>query len=739
MLAGCLLTLTGKCFNKRHSYGGGLAMLKYCIFVLGILLVACTSAVPPESPTSTPELPTNTLEPPTITPTIIKIVVPTSTWTTTPPTREPTATWTPRPTRTPLPTLDVPHTIDLEVVGQTGGVSRALALRANYLYLGVGPRLVVVDVTSPANPIVIARSEILTDIVNEVVVAGDYAYVGAGNTLSIVDIHTPAAVSVLGGLTFASAYSIEGLAIQDAIAYVGLRSCDDGDSNCDSSLAIVDINDASSPALMSHIPIASKSGRLQGLIVVGNNVYIAASSSIDQAIVNVSDPYQPQVVNTFESTSMMGGHVKDNILYTVNIYGFAIFDISDPEMPKPLLSEMNGKGYFIDGALDNGVLYILRTYCDIGNCEGSIGSVNVADPTSPLPAAGLDLGASTWDVEVENGLAYVATDAGLVIVDVSDPADFRRAGELSELSLAQYMVVSGLSAYIVNSYNGIYSIDLANSTSPQTTDFAPITSCFPCRFRVADLAVANGYIYFQTSDSYLSVISTSQFGGGELSRIPIAADSQFIDEIVAANQYVYVLRSANELAIVNAQNPATPFVVTIKTLEASVASLWLDGNTLYLLGHATDGDSSISILQVFDVTDPDDLQLIGELTTPHTINRMAVINGFAYITTGDCNPACPPLDSGLWVVDVSNLSAMKEVNYLELPYGAYSIAASGNYAYISGTAGLWIIDITNPTDPQIVGLSEPLRRAGFIAASGEYLYAASGDSGLVIYRPIKTP
>ena len=38
----------------------------------------------------------------------------------------------------------------IELVGQIGGETNAVAVQGSYAYVGVGPRLVVVDVSSPA-------------------------------------------------------------------------------------------------------------------------------------------------------------------------------------------------------------------------------------------------------------------------------------------------------------------------------------------------------------------------------------------------------------------------------------------------------------------------------------------------------------------------------------------------------------------------------------------------------------
>jgi hypothetical protein len=47
------------------------------------------------------------------------------------------------------PTADAQN---VELLGQIGGATYAIAVQGDYVYLGVGPRLMVMDVSSPANP-----------------------------------------------------------------------------------------------------------------------------------------------------------------------------------------------------------------------------------------------------------------------------------------------------------------------------------------------------------------------------------------------------------------------------------------------------------------------------------------------------------------------------------------------------------------------------------------------------------
>ena len=82
---------------------------------------------------------------------------------------------------------------NVELVGQFGGATRAVAVQGRYAYLGVGPRLVILDAADPAHPTRIGQSEVLPGVVQSVAVSGGYAYVADGASgLRIVAVSDPA-------------------------------------------------------------------------------------------------------------------------------------------------------------------------------------------------------------------------------------------------------------------------------------------------------------------------------------------------------------------------------------------------------------------------------------------------------------------------------------------------------------------------------------------------------------------
>ena len=62
------------------------------------------------------------------------------------------------------PTAYLPRSENVELVGQVGGRVNAVAVQGNHVYLGVGPRLLVLDVSDPTTPILAGQTPVLPDV-----------------------------------------------------------------------------------------------------------------------------------------------------------------------------------------------------------------------------------------------------------------------------------------------------------------------------------------------------------------------------------------------------------------------------------------------------------------------------------------------------------------------------------------------------------------------------------------------
>lgn len=88
-------------------------------------------------------------------------------------------------------------------------------------------------------------------------------------------------------------------------------------------------------------------------------------------------------------------------------------------------------------------------------------------------AQGVDVDLVGWiggtfnDVHVQGGYAYCAVPAGLVVMDVSTPADPREVARVFLPGYARRVVVSGALAYVANETGGLRVVDVSDPQNPQ--------------------------------------------------------------------------------------------------------------------------------------------------------------------------------------------------------------------------------------------------------------------------------
>ena len=182
---------------------------------------------------------------------------------------------------------------NVELVGQIGGASLAVAVRGDYAYLGVGPRLIVLDVRDPAHPLKVGETGLLPDIVQDVAVLGSHAYVADyGSGLRIVDVSDPAHPTEVG--SYDTPGSASGVAVSGSHAYVA-----DSDSWY-SGLRIINVSD---PAHPREVGSYATPRSAQGVAVSGSYAYVADSDSWYSGlrIVDVSDPAHPREVGSYDT------------------------------------------------------------------------------------------------------------------------------------------------------------------------------------------------------------------------------------------------------------------------------------------------------------------------------------------------------------------------------------------------------------------------------------------------------
>lgn len=217
---------------------------------------------------------------------------------------------------------------------------------------------------------------------------------------------------LIGRALFGSCWQI---CIKDTLAY----------SIFGNSLMIFSIADVSNPTLLGYYDEACSAASFSGsysyisdILIKDSYVYVSGS---DITVFNISDP-----ASIYEVGSCDGGYassIVDTLMYTVNINGFNIINVSNPASPVMISSWIKpvDSKQIQDIIVQDSLAYVLDFLMWGG---GNLSIVNVADPMNPQEII-------TFNDDNGNGTAICVLDSLLImgsthysfdILSISDPS-----------------------------------------------------------------------------------------------------------------------------------------------------------------------------------------------------------------------------------------------------------------------------------------------------------------------------
>ncbi len=582
---------------------------------------------------------------------------------------------------------------NVKLVSQIGGTVETVAISGTLAYIGAGPRLVILDVSDPANAALVGRTDVLPGRVMEIVLAQDYAYVAGGyQGLRIIDVSDPTSPSEVGFYdTPGHAWGIA-VAAGDpqghTYAYVA-----DGDSpqTDRTALRIIDVSDPANP---SEVGSYEELDDARDVTVVGSKAYVAGGCL---HIIDVSDPTSPSEIGSYCTPR------------------------DDPWGPPPSMF-----GRIVVAADDpQGHTYAYLAEWPMGDPSRSgLLIVDVSDPTEPTEA-GFYYRWQFGDIVVRDSLAYVAGE-GLDVIDVSDPTEPTSFGNYS-LAGTYSLAVAGDYAYVGLADGGLAIVDISNPASPTGAGSYHDTPGISL-----DVAVAGNYAY---------VAGKPMFGIVDISDPAVPTYTGFYDTagygygVVVTGDYAYVTVGYYGLSVMDVSDPTAPSEVGFCDTPGSAYGVAIADSYAYV----ADGYSGLRVINIADPANPSE---VGFYDTPGSARGVAVAAGDAQ---GHTYAYVADEDSGLRVIDVSDPANPSEVGFYVYDTGsAYDVAVAGNYVYVADVpvwvwekggwigGGLRIINIANPASPSEVGFYDTLGDAYSVTVADGYAYVAAGDTGLRI-------
>ncbi|MDQ3076040.1 MAG: hypothetical protein M3Q34_02840 [bacterium] len=300
----------------------------------------------------------------------------------------------------------------INIAGTQNGVK--VEALGNYAYMvrtdGV-PDFLVIDVSNPANPVMVGSLS-LTGIPQNIFVSGNYAYVvnsDDNQELQIIDISVPALPTVVGTYNDAGTEDARGVFVAGTRAYLALNGGND--------LVVVNVAVPTAPAFIGGLIL---NGEGYEVVQSSSHAYVTTSENTRELqVVNVSVPATPVFAGSLDlatTTDAIPIAITGSTVFLGQGTNFHTVNINVPGTPA-LLGTVGVLGALNDISLNlgNG-----NTYAFIATSHATfefkvINVVNLATPvilgqfnvagTSPLLGMAYDqaldraFGVSTSDVE----------------------------------------------------------------------------------------------------------------------------------------------------------------------------------------------------------------------------------------------------------------------------------------------------------------------------------------------------
>jgi hypothetical protein len=379
--------------------------------------------------------------------------------------------------------IDISNPTKPQRVGSRAGCAKDVAVSGNYAYVVGGDGLEVIDVTDPTNPKLFHSQWILGS--ERVWISGGYAfvacYVAPGGSfvpsLSVIDIADPAGSKHVG--SYPTGTGTWGVAVSGNYAYVA-----DGDG-----LTVIDI----SPANPQRVGGCDTIGESWAVAVSGNYTYVAGSPLWHQSglqVIDISSPANPQQLGGVTNGVWTGGVALSGTQAYVaaGSAGLLVIDVSNSVNPQGAGSYVTNGVWARDVAVSGNYAYVADSgvWEDVTNhVGGGLVVVDISNPAEPHRVGAYDTGGEAWAVAVSGTLVYVADRgrwdgtniifrSGLHVVDVSNPANPHRLGGYDTDGEAWAVAVSGNYAYVAEKRvsgdgyagGGLQVVDVSNPARP---------------------------------------------------------------------------------------------------------------------------------------------------------------------------------------------------------------------------------------------------------------------------------
>ncbi len=382
--------------------------------------------------------------------------------------------------------------------------------------------------------------------------------------------------------------------------------------------------------------------------------------------------------------------------YVVGDYQVAIYDISDPSLPRYLGVWGLDPDYEITG------FFAVDEYAYVGwEKAGYTGTklISVADPLNPAIVGYPSIALTDMRPDVVGNLVFAVTDAGVDVFDITDPLAPALYGEVAIADCLD-AVHDGDYLYASTGDGAVGELRIYEEAAAAP---GAVVQTVPTPDPEAewDLIGSEAAGYGSSLDVAADRLWRTTPAGVELWNVADRANPGLVETDTLANAVQVAAAVDFQHAFVRTANDG-PTLTSIFGFETITVS-GFDTQYWSVKGYAGDsgvdlvGDtafvSSAGGMRILDVTDPIVPEMLGATETTAAAYDVCYFDGMAYLATGD----------GLSIYDVSDPSDPVLTAHSESAGGFRRVDVTTDTAFVTRETGLEAIDVSDSADPQVLG------------------------------------
>ncbi len=478
--------------------------------------------------------------------------------------------------------LSAQPSTSLEVAGQIGGRMQGIAIQGQYAYMGLGPRLTILDLSTPERVTPVGQTDLLPGLVRAVSVEGTLAYVTTEEgELRVVDVSNAAQPRDITEDAASSAAAMHDPRAARSAAANGLVY----QANGRAGLQIVDASNPAAPVEVGSYAALEDAVDVQ---VEGSIAYVVDPWS-GLHLLDVGTPSAPREVGRFDTPGLANSvAVADGRAYVVDQWaGLHIVDVSNAQQPVQV-------GRYAAPQQVDAVAQTGETAYIAGRADG-LWVVDLANRASPVAVMHIELPEIAQGLALMNGHLYVAAgDAGLYIYSLDNARAPQQVAVYRDVGWAANVTAAGGFAYITDEWRGL---QIVNVTDPRQPVGVVTVEGLPVR----DIKVVGSLLYVAADDADLLVFDISEPAAPRLTQTyAVAGDAM---GVVIDGDYAYVAAGGAGLQVLSLADAVG--ATAGASIDATVGA-WTElyGYALSYAGGYVYLTTELSGVQMIDVTTP---------------------------------------------------------------------------------------------------------------------------------------